>query len=301
MTYSSPENVEFAAAIFAFAVIPGFREIRSPGYDMYNLSFGVAPNEQQLCSTISSCTTFENSSEASLSQQQYECYSDFDARRRNLFRNECLEEQKRLVNSLLPWSPCHSVSIYALHPLSPSRYNKSDLIVQLDHLYANCYRNYLLKTYLDDVQNVLDEARRAFIPSVKQTYQFIPSNLSVVSVTTVVLTEDFLRKPPPVIALLSDPLEQSHESDMFPRGRVDPTPLGHVISTFLQSRSRSDQFGRQYAEHLEESRRHLERGQSLTPPRSTRCTDVLQHYHTWCSKLYSSAFLSWKIISLPLV
>ena len=289
MTYSSPENVEFAAAMLAFAAIPGFREIRSPGYDMYNLSFGVTPNEQQLCSTISSFTTFENSSEASLPQQQHERYSDFDARRRNLFRNECLKEQERLVNFLLPWSPCECISRYALHPLSPSRYNKSDLIVQLDHLYSNCYHNYLLKTYLDDVQNLLDEARRTFTPSIKRTYEFIPSNSSVVSVTTVVLTEDLLRKPPPVIALLSDPLEQSHESNMFPRGRVDPTPLGHVISTFLQYRS--DQFGQQYAEHLEESRRHLEREQSLTPPRSTRCTDVLQHYHTWCSNLYSSAFL----------
>jgi hypothetical protein len=288
MTYSSPENMKLAVTMFAFAAIPDFREIRSPCYDMYDLSFGLKPPERDLCRLISSSTTFENSPEASLSPRSYEGYYELDTRRRNEFQSECLREQTAAVNILLDWPPCDSIPRRALDVLNGCRYNKSNLTAELDNLYTNCYRNHCLKGYLDNVQNVLDEARRTFTPSVKQTYAFTPSNSSVVSVTTIVPTGDLFRKQPPVIALLSEPLKQSCGSDKFSRGVVDPTPLRDVISTF--SRCRSDRFGHQYSAHLEESRSHLEDERSPTPPRPTRCEHILQRYKTRFG-LYSNAIL----------
>ncbi|OAX31855.1 hypothetical protein K503DRAFT_809820, partial [Rhizopogon vinicolor AM-OR11-026] len=290
MTYSSPVNTALAVTMFAFAAIPNFREIPSPGYDMYDLSFGLKPPEHDLCRLISSSTTFENSPEASLPQRSHEGYYELDTRRRNEFQSECLREQTAAVNILLNWPSCESsVPRRALDVLNGSRYNTSDLTAKLDNLYTNCYRNHCLKTYLDKVQSVLDEARRAFTPSVKQTYAFTPSNSYVVSVTTFVPTGDLFRKHPPVMTLLSEPLKQSDDSDQFSRGVVDPNPLGDVLSTFL--RGRSDQFSQQYSVHLEESQRHLEHERSLTPPRSTCRVDILQHYQTWCG-IYSNALLS---------
>ncbi|OJA14251.1 hypothetical protein AZE42_10860 [Rhizopogon vesiculosus] len=291
MTYSSPENMELAVTMFAFAAIPDFRAIRSPGYDMYDLSFGLKPTERDLCRLISSSTTFENSPEASLSQRSYEGYYELDTRRRKEFQDECLREQTAAVNILLNWPLSDSVPRLALDVLNGSRYNKSDLTTELDNLYTNCYRNHHLKIYLDKVQNVLDEVRRTFTPSVKQTYAFTPSNSSLVSVTTIIPTGDLFRKHSPVIALLLEPLKQSDDSDKFSRSVVDPTPLRDVISMFSQCRS--DQFGRQYSAHLEESRSHLEDERSLAPPRSTRCTDILQHYQMWCG-IYSDALLKLK-------
>jgi hypothetical protein len=294
MTYSL-HNMELAVTMFAFAAIPDFRAICSPGYHMYDLSFGIEPLEQDLCRLISSCTTFGNSPEASMSQHSDETYWAFDSRRRNTFESECVQEQRAAIN-LLDSFPCDSVSTHAMDCFSNSRYNKSDLTAELKNLYSNCYRNHRLKKYLDDVQNVLDEARRTFTPSIKQTYAFPPSNSSVLSIVTAVPTEHLFRKPPPTITVPSDPLKQSHDSDKFSRGGADPTPLGHVISTFL--RSRSDKFGRQYAAHLEESRSHLVHEQSPAIPRSTHSTDILQYHDMWCS-LYSNAFLMLEVHLAP--
>ncbi|KAJ8583955.1 hypothetical protein M405DRAFT_708883, partial [Rhizopogon salebrosus TDB-379] len=287
MTYSS-DNMELAVTMFAFAAIPDFRTICSPGYNMYDLSFGIEPLEQDLCQLISSYTTFGNSPEVSMSRHSNENYWAFSSRRRDAFEVECVREQRAAINILLGCFPRDSVSTCAMNCLSSSRYNKFDLTAELNILYPNCYRNNLLKKYLDDVQNVLDEARRTFIPSVKQTYAFTPSNSSVVSLPTVVPTEHLFRNPPPTISVPSDPLKQSHDSDKFSSGGADLTPLGHVISTFL--RCRSDKFGRQYAAHLEESRNHLEHEHSPAIPRSTCCTDILQYHDMWCTGLYNNAF-----------
>jgi hypothetical protein len=141
------------------------------------------------------------------------------------------------------------------------------------------------------VQNVLDEARRTFIPSTKQSYAFTPSNSDVISVTTAVLTEDLFRKPPPVIKLLPDPLKQSNVllSDRSSGGRLDSSPLEDVISKFSQCRS--DQFGLHYAKHLEDSRIDLENEQAFIVPDPTRWTvDMLQHHRMWCDRLYNNAF-----------
>ncbi|KAG1750414.1 uncharacterized protein EDB91DRAFT_1243991 [Suillus paluster] len=293
MTFSSPEKMGLAATMFAFAAIPAFRTICSPRYDVYDLSFGIKPLEQDLCRHISSYTTFRNSPEASWSRSSDESSCDFDSRRQKHFQSECLREQNAAVDILLECWPCYSVPTRVLDCLSGSRYDKSNVSAALEKRYSNCYRNLCLKTYLDRVQNVLDEARRTLTPSTKQSYTFTPNNSDVKSVTTAVLTEHLFRKPPPVITLLPDPLQHSHVSlsdKVFGDG-LDSSPLEYVISNF--SRSRLDKFGSQYAEHLEDSRIHLNSEQVPIAPCSTRWTvDMLQYYHAWCNKLYNSAFRS---------
>ncbi|KAG1773742.1 hypothetical protein EV702DRAFT_1129048, partial [Suillus placidus] len=291
MAYSSPENAGFAATMFAFAAIPEFRAIYSPGYDIYDLSFGIKPLEQDLCYHISSHTTFHKSPEASWSSYHNESVHDFNNRQQEHFQSECLRERKATISILLDCWPCDSVPAHALRCLSGSRYDKLTLSAALEKQYSNCYRNWCLKVYLDRVQNMLDEVRRTFMPSVKQSYTFTPSNSDVISVTTAVLTEDLFKKPPPVIRLLPDPLKQSNTS-LSDRssggGGLDSSPLEDVISKF--SRSRLDQFGVHYAEHLEDSRIDLENEQSPIVPDPTRWTvDMLQHYHIWCSRLYNNA------------
>ncbi|KAG1750476.1 uncharacterized protein EDB91DRAFT_1107654 [Suillus paluster] len=291
MTYSSPENVGLAATMFAFAVIPEFRAICSPGYDVYDLSFGIEPLKQDISRHISSYTSFSSSPEASWSRYNDESHRDLESRRQNHFQSECLREQKAAVDILLDCWPCYSVPTRALDCLSGSRYDKPNVSATLEKQYSNCYRNRCLKTYLDRVQNVLDEARRIFTPSFEQSYTFTPSNSDVMSVTTAVLTKDLFKKPPPIITLPPDPLKQSHVSltDTSSGGGLDSSPLEHVISNL--SRRRSDQFGSQYAAHLEDSRTHLENEQSPTALYPARWTvDMLQHHHTWCNKLYKNAF-----------
>jgi len=291
MTYSTPENVEIAATMFAFAAIPDFRAIRSPGYERYYPSLGVEPLEQNLRRYISSSTIFSNSPEASLSIFPDESSSDFETRRQTQFRSECLREETAAVAILLDSFPCDSVPIRALNCLSDSRYDKSKLTAILETLYSKHYHNHCLKAYLDRVQNVLDEVGRTSAAYVKQPYAFTPSDSAVTQVSTVIFTEDLFRKPPPVITLPSDPLKQSPDpsshSLKFSGGRVDS--LKHVISTF--SRSQSDKFGCHYAADLEESTRHLENEQSPTLPCSTRWTvDALRRHHKRCIVLFDNAF-----------
>ncbi|KAG2087459.1 uncharacterized protein F5147DRAFT_588110 [Suillus discolor] len=298
MAYSSPENVALTATMFAFAVNPKFRSISSPKYDLYDLSFGIKSLEHNLCHRIPLYSTFQNSPEASLSRHSDELSRDFDARREELFQSQCLCEQKEAINVLLGLWPCYSVPSRALECLSGARYDKSSLAAYLETLYSNCYRNHCLKIYLDQVQDVLDEVRRIPLPSVnlKQPYTFAPSNSVVVSVITVVLTEDLFKKPAPVVTLLSDdsdPLAQLESS--FPLignssgSGLHLTALDHVISTF--SRSQSDKFGRQYAKDLQDSRIHLDNQQSSFPPNSMpTLVDMLQLHHTRCNELYSTTF-----------
>ncbi|KAG2112417.1 hypothetical protein DEU56DRAFT_935108 [Suillus clintonianus] len=291
MAYSSPKNVGLAATMFAFAAIPEFRAISSPNYAVYDLSFGIEPLEQELCHHISSHSTFSNSPEASWARDHDESYGDFHTRRRKHFQTECLREQTAAVDILLRCWPCYSVPPDALECLSDSRYDKSKLSATLEEQYSNCYRNRCLKTYLDRVQNVLDEVTKTSIPSIKQSYAFTPSNSEVISINTTDLTKHLFRKPPPVIKLLPDPLKQNHVlvTDKFFGGGLDSSPLEDVISNF--SRYRSDQFGVHYAAHLEESIIHLKNEQSPLAPHPTRWTvDMLQRHHMWCNKLYNSAF-----------
>lgn len=289
MAYSTPENMEITATIFAFAAIPDFRTISSPGYDMYDLSFGLQPLEQNLRKQISSCTVFTSSPEASLSISPTESSCDFEIRRQALFESNCRSEQIAAVTILLDSWPCDSVPARALKCLSSSRYDKSELTAALQTVYSNCYRNHCLDEYLDEVQDILDEVRPNSMPYVKQSYAFTPSDSAVMSVATTAPTEDLFRKPPPVITLPVDPLKQGHNplSYEFSGGRTDS--LEQVISTF--SRSRSDKFGRQYATDLEQSRGYLENEQSPILPRSTRWTvDMLQRHHKRCITLYNNAF-----------
>ncbi|KAG1796950.1 uncharacterized protein HD556DRAFT_1441127 [Suillus plorans] len=291
MTYSSPENMGLAATMFAFAVIPELCELGSPHYDIYDLSFGIKPLEQDLCRRIASCTSFCNSPEASLSRNHNESSREFDSRRQTHFQSKCLGEQKEAVAILLESWPCSSVPPRALKCLSSSRYDESTLRTVLKEQYTNCYRNRCLKTYLDCVQEVLDEVRRTFTPSIKQSYTFIPSNSDVISVKTAVLAKDLFQKPSPIITLLPDPLKQIQVllSSRFSGDGLDSSPLKDVISNFKSSRS--DQFGLQYAACLEDSRIHLENEQLPIAPCSTRWTvDMLQHHHAWCNKLYMNAF-----------
>ncbi|KAG1848861.1 hypothetical protein F4604DRAFT_127913 [Suillus subluteus] len=294
MAYSSPENMALTATMFAFAAVPKFRAISSLGYDLYDLSFGIEPLEHNLCRHISSHTTFDNSPEASLSSDCHESSSDFNARRQDLFRSQCLREQKEAVNVLLGCWPCDSVPRRALECLSDTRYNRSTLAAALEKLYLNCYRNHRLKIYWDQVQDVLDEERRIPSPSVnlKQPYTFTPSNSVPVSVITAVLTEDLLKKPAPVITLLSDPLTQLENpvplTDNSSGSGFDSTALEHVIATF--SRSRFDDFGRQYATDLEDSRINLDNRQSSIFSSPTPTADMLQHHHARCNELYSNTF-----------
>ncbi|KAG1873801.1 hypothetical protein F4604DRAFT_1765091 [Suillus subluteus] len=291
MAYSSPENVGLAATMFAFAAIPEFRAICSPGYDIYDLSFGIKPLEHDLCHHISSHATFHRSPEASWSSHDNESSHDFNNRRQRHFQSECLREQKAAVGILLDCWPRDSVPAHALQCLSGSRYDKLALCAALEKQYSNCYRNRCLKVYLDRVQNVLDEARRTFMPSIKQSYTFTPSNSDIILVNTTVLTQDLFRKPPPVIKLLPDPLKRSNTllSGRSLGGGLDPSLLEDVISKFSQCRS--DQFSVHYAEHLEDSRIDLENEQSPIVPDPTRWTvDMLQHHHMWCNRLYDNAF-----------
>ncbi|KAG1893015.1 uncharacterized protein F5891DRAFT_1209340, partial [Suillus fuscotomentosus] len=291
MAYSSPDNMKFATTMLAFAVIPEFRAIDSPIYNIYDLSFGIKPLEQDLCYHISSHTTFTNSPEASWSSYNGESSHDFNIRQQRHFQSECLREQKAAVSILLDRWPCDSVPANALQCLSHSRYNKPALSAVLAKEYSNCYRNRCLKVYLDRVQTVLVEVGRTSMPSVKQSYTFTPSNSDVISVTTAILTEDLFRKPAPVIKLLPDPLKQSDAllSNRSSGSGLDSSPLEDVISRF--SRRRLDQFGIRYAEDLEDSRIDLENEQSLVVPDQTRWTvNVLQHHHVWCNRLYNNAF-----------
>ncbi|KAG2365786.1 hypothetical protein BDR07DRAFT_1398113 [Suillus spraguei] len=290
IAYSS-ENVGLAATMFAFAAIPEFRTICSPAYDTYDLSFGIKPLEQDLCHHISSHTTFYKSPEASWSSYYDESLHDFNNRQQRHFQSECLREEQVAVRVLLDSWPCYSVPAHALQCLSDARYDKPTLSTALEKRYSNCYRIWCLKAYLDRVQNVLDEARRTFVPSINQSYAFTPSNSDVISITTTVLTEDLLRKPPPVIKLLPDPLKQSNTvlSGRFSGSGLDSSLLEDVISTF--SRCRLDQFGTHYAEHLEDSRIDLENEQSPILPDPIHWTaDMLQHHHVWCNRLYNNAF-----------
>ncbi|KAG1751783.1 hypothetical protein EDB19DRAFT_1893122 [Suillus lakei] len=246
MAYSSPENVGLVATMFAFAAI-----LESP--------------------------------EASWSIYDNESYRDFNSRQQRHFQSECLREQEAAVSILLDCWPCYSVPTRALECLSDSRYDKFNLSTALEKRYLNCFRNRCLKAYLDRVQNVLDEVRRTFMPSIRQSYAFTLSNSDVISVTTAVLTEHLLRKPPPVIKLLPDPLKQSHVllSNKSSTGGLGSSPLEDVISTLL--RCRLDQFGVRYAEHLKDSRVDLENEQSPIAPDPTRWT-------MWCNRLYKNAF-----------
>ncbi|KAG2040979.1 hypothetical protein BDR03DRAFT_1007740 [Suillus americanus] len=291
MAYSSPENVGLAATMFAFAANPEFYAICSPGYDIYDLSFGIEPLEEDLCRHISSHTTFQSSPEASWSSHDNESSHDFNSRRQKHFQSECLREQKAAVSSLLNCWPCDSVPAHALQCLSDSRYDKLALGAALEKQYSNCYRNRCLKLYLDRVQNVLDEARQTFMPSIKQSYAFTPSNSDIISVTTAVLTQDLFRKPPPVIKLPPDPLKRSNTllSDRSLGGGLHSSPLEDVISKF--SRCQLDQFSVHYAEHLEDSRIDLENEQLPIVPDPTRWTvDMLQHHQMWCNRLFNNAF-----------
>ncbi|KAG1892808.1 hypothetical protein F4604DRAFT_1913503 [Suillus subluteus] len=293
MTYSSPKNMGLAATMFAFAAIPKLRAICSPDYDIYDLSFGIQPLEQDLCHHISLYTSFPNSPEASWSSNNGESPRDFNNRRQRHFQSECLREQKAAVTILLNCWPCRSVPARALQCLSSSRYNKSTLSIVLEKKYSNCYRNRCLKTYLDHVQDVLDEARQTLTPFIKHSYTFIPSNSDIISFNTAVLTKHLFRKPPPVITLLPDPLRQIQvlPSNRLPGGGLDSSPLKDVISNFKFSRRRSDQFGLQYAAHLEDSRIHLENEQSPIAPHPTCWTvDILQHHHMRCNRLYNNTF-----------
>ncbi|KAG1857715.1 hypothetical protein DFJ58DRAFT_878168 [Suillus subalutaceus] len=293
MTYCSPKNMGLAATIFAFAAIPKLRAIRSPDYDIYDLSFGIQPLEQDLCRHISFYTSFPNSPEASWSSYNGESPRDFNNRRQKHFQSECLREQKAAVTIFLECWPCRSVPARALQCLSGSRYNKSTLSIILEKNYSNCYRNWCLKTYLDRVQDVLDEARQTSTPSIKHPYTFIPSNSDIISFNTAILTKHLFRKPPPLITLLPDPLKQIQvsPSNRISGGGLDSSPLKDVISNFKFSRRRSDQFGLQYAAHLEDSRIYLENEQSPITPHPTCWTvDILQHHHTRCNRLYNSTF-----------
>ncbi|KAG2078006.1 hypothetical protein BDR04DRAFT_1087703 [Suillus decipiens] len=272
IVYSSPENVGLAATMFAFAAIPEFRTIYSPTYNTYDLSFGIKPLEQDLCHHISSHTTFHKSPEASWSSYHDESPHDFNNRQQKHFRSECLREEKMAVSILLDCWPCDSVPAHALQCLSGSRYDKLTLSTALEKRYSNCYRNWCLKAYLDHVQKVLDEARRTFTPSVRQSYTFIPSNSDIISISTVVPTKHLFRKPPPVITLPPDPLKQIQVlGNRFSGSELDSSPLKDVISNFKFSRHQSDQFGLQYAAHLED-------------------IDVLQHHHMTCNRSYNNAF-----------
>ncbi|KAG2744148.1 hypothetical protein P692DRAFT_20809618 [Suillus brevipes Sb2] len=291
MTYSSPENMELAATMFAFAAIPKLQAIRSPDYDIYDLSFGTKPLEQDLGRLISSYMSFPDSPEASLSRNHDESQREFESRRQRQFKSECLRKQKATVAILLECWPCHSAPTRALECLSDSRYDKSTLSSALDKQYSNCDRNRCLKTYLDRVQDVLDDLRQTFTPSIKQSYTFIPSNSDVMSANVAVLVKHLFNKPPPVIALPPDPLKQIHvlPSNRNSSSGLDSSSLKDVISNF--SRHRSDQFGLQYAAHLGESRLHLENEQSPIAPHPTCWTvNVLQHHHAWCHKVYKNAF-----------
>ncbi|KAG2113634.1 hypothetical protein BD769DRAFT_1364038 [Suillus cothurnatus] len=296
MAYSSPENMELTTTMLAFATIPKFRAISSPGYNLYDLSFGIKPLEHDLCRHISLYPTFYNSPEASLPNHCHESSRDFNTRRQDLFRSQCLHEQKKAVDVLLDCWPCDSVPGHALECLSGARYDKSNLVAALEKLYSNCYRNHCLKIYSDQVQEVLDEVRQVSSPSVdsKQSYAFTPSISAVTSVKAIVLTEDLFKKRAPVITLLSDPLTQLESpvplTNNSPGGGLDSTALEHVISTFSQSRF--DDFGRQYAADLEDSRISLDNQQSSISSRPTPTIDMLQHHHARCNELYSNAFRS---------
>ncbi|KAG1873320.1 hypothetical protein C8R48DRAFT_593879 [Suillus tomentosus] len=292
MTYSSPENMGLAVTMFAFAANPKLRKLPAPDYDIYNLSFGIEPLQQDLCRHISSCTSFSNSPEASLSRNHNESSQEFDSRRQTHFQSKCLGEQKEAVAILLESWPCPSVPARALKCLSSSRYDESTLSTVLEGQYTNCYRNRCLKTYLDRVQEVLDD-EVIFTPSIKQPYTFIPSNSDVISVKTAVLAKDLFQKPPPVITLFPDPLKQIQVllSSRFSGDGLDSSPLKDVISNFKSSRRQSDQFGLQYAACLEDSRIHLENERLPIAPRSTCWTvEMLRHHHEWCNKLYMNAF-----------
>ncbi|KAJ8597174.1 hypothetical protein M405DRAFT_756250 [Rhizopogon salebrosus TDB-379] len=291
MAYSTPENMEMAATIFAFVAIPDFRAIRSPGYDMYDLSLGLKPEEQRLRRHISFSTTFHKSPEASLSISPRESSVDFETRRQALFQSKCLREETAAVTVLLDSWPWNSIPTHALRCLSDSRHDKSNLKAILENVYSYCYRNHCLKTYLDDVQNTLDEVRRTSAAYVKQPYTFTPSNSAVLSVATSIFTEDLFKKPPPVITLPLDPLvhQQSHDLPSYKSSDRRVDSLEHVISSFAHSQS--NEFGRQYAEHLEDSRRHLENDQPPILPHSACWTaDMLQLHHMRCSKHYNNAF-----------
>ncbi|OJA13687.1 hypothetical protein AZE42_05526 [Rhizopogon vesiculosus] len=234
MTYSNPKNMEIAATMLAFAAVPDFRAIRSPGYDIYDLLLGLEPPTHDLRRHVSS-TTF--------------------------------------------------------HDGTGARYNKSSVEVTPENGYSDYYRNRCLKTYLDDVQNTLNKVRRTSTRYIKQPYTFTPSNSTVSSIATIILTEDLFRKTPPVIELLPDPLKQSQAhnslSQKFSGGEVNS--LEHVVSTF--ARSQSNTFGRQYAEDLEDSRKHIENQKSPVLLYSTRWTvEMLELHHMWCNKLYNKAF-----------
>jgi hypothetical protein len=58
MTYTSPENIDLAVIMFAFAAIPDLRAIPCPSCDMYDLSFGLETKERDLWRLISSFTIF---------------------------------------------------------------------------------------------------------------------------------------------------------------------------------------------------------------------------------------------------
>ncbi|KAG2137070.1 hypothetical protein DEU56DRAFT_912842 [Suillus clintonianus] len=297
MAYSSPENMRLAATMFAFAAIPKFCEVHSPGYDLYDLSFGIIPTEHHLHKHISSYPTFHNSPEASLSSHPHESSRDFGAQQQDLFQSQCLYEQTKAVNVLLDCWPCDSVPRRALECLSSARYDKPNLTATLEKLYSNCYHNHRLKIYLDQVQSVLDEARQTLTPPVnsKQPYAFTPSNSTVVSVVTTVLTEHLFKKPAPVITLLSDPITHPESpvslTDNYSGGRRDSTLLKHVIS-FLRSRPSSDKFGRQYAEDLDDSRTNLDNEQSPISPSPIPTVDTLQHHLARCNELYSNTLRS---------
>ncbi|KAG1750378.1 uncharacterized protein EDB91DRAFT_1303342 [Suillus paluster] len=294
VSYGVLDDDALMPTLLAFTTVPEIRSLGEPlKFTSYDLLDGFRPSYAKLDSIISFCARdYEISQERQLPAIPGEDENTLGRRRYAAFEDKCHSEKQVILSNVRDAWPCEDPP--ERHTLQANCYNVMKLLKTLRPLFQSCWRNHLLKQYLDVLQGSLMRFYApnppSKIPSQCNLHSHIV-HLDVASQASSVDSQYLFDRHPPVLHMCGS-------SEVLPdfswRHFVSPdsgvTARLQLLINDFRDRG-SNKFRRDYANHLDQSRSIFCEETSIFPPDSMPyTTDVLLEYHSLHSQQFEGSF-----------